>query len=672
MITVSPSRRWARTLPVTALVVAICMFMVAVDATAVAAPRRHARSTAASFQAPPVPRALSAAAALSTKTDHAFVSDARTLDSCLRENRRRPDRCNAARSAIQQAGRNLARAKRRLAQVAAAGSVHNATSALALRAPRLSVSGDRLTWTRVSHIDSYVLVREMPGRANQYSVIRGTSASPPPVPGITVNYSVRTAVNWSTWADWQHIVYPSATGSSSISSPPSIDPIPPASPTQPANPTSPANPSPAEDINPQAAPTISVSADTLSWNVVAGVKTYVLVSKVPSQAETYSVVNGNSTTPAAIPGVTVRYSVRTAVDGSEWAPEVAISYPAKPILPKEEKPVAPKEPTSPKESAPPEEPAPPKEEPAPKSPGFQPGVDSGWDLPEEPNGAAQIGVKIARVDFTIGASAAEIEKFILSYAEKGIRVAPLASFTGRMPSPTEARNVASWAMAYGPGGTFWAHRTDGNLAIQTIEFGNETSGGYQYGDEAGDSSYTARAETYAVRLREASEAIKATGMKVGVLAVGEDPTGDWMNGMFSAVPNLGSYVGGWVSHLYGPEWRIKLEDLINQSAAHGAPATIPIDVTEWGMAGENTTCVTEDYGWNPCMNYQETGETLRSSVGGIRKMLGSRLGLFIFYQLRDERNAGETQSPFYYFGVLQKDWQPKGAYTTAAEEILAE
>ena len=145
-----------------------------------------------------------------------------------------------------------------------------------------------------------------------------------------------------------------------------------------------------------------------------------------------------------------------------------------------------------------------------------------------------------------------------------------------------------------------------------------------------------------------------------------------MNGMFSAVPNLGSYVGGWVSHLYGPRWRSKLEDLISHSAAHGAPASIPIDVTEWGLSGENTICVTEDYDWNPCMNYQETGETLRRNVGEIRQMLGSRLGLFIFFQLRDQRNVGETGSPFYYFGVVQKNWEPKGYYTAAAKEVLAE
>ena len=358
------------------------------------------------------------------------------------------------------------------------------------------------------------------------------------------------------------------------------------------------------------------------------------------------------------------------------------SNPVVPTPPKEASPTPPQESptpikeslTPPKESPTPikESLTPPKESPQASDPSFQPGVNSGWDLPEEPDGAAQIGVKVVRVAFQVGESPAEIEKFIVGYAEKGIRVAPLAGFEGRLPTPAEAQNLASWAKAFGPGGTFWAHRTDGNLAIQTIEFGNETSGGYQYGDEPGDASYTARAETYAVRLKEASEAISATGIKVGVLAVAEDPTGDWVNGMFSAVPNLGSYVGGWVSHLYGPNWRPKIEDLISQTTAHGASATIPIDVTEWGISGENAICVNEDYGWNPCMNYQEDAEAFRTNVSEIRKTLGSRLGLFMIYQLRDEKPVGATTSQYYYFGVLQNDMQPKGAYTTAAEELLAE
>ena len=276
-----------------------------------------------------------------------------------------------------------------------------------------------------------------------------------------------------------------------------------------------------------------------------------------------------------------------------------------------------------------------------------------------------------RVEFEIGMPTSEMEGVIAGYAAKGIRVAPLAGFAGTLPSTAQARNLANWAKTFGPGGTFWANRGDGQLAIQTIEFGNETSQGYQYGNNAGEPAYQARAETYAVRVKEASEAIAASGENVGVLASDEDWTGDWMNGMFAAVPNLGSYIAGWVTHPYGTGWRSKLETVIKQAAAHGAPSTLPIDITEWGISTDNGRCLSENYGLNPCMSYQEAAETLRKNVAEIRQYLGSRQGLFLIYQVRDQSEPGTSTNREAYFGLLQHELKPKGAFTTAAQELLA-
>ena len=49
------------------------------------------------------------------------------------------------------------------------------------------------------------------------------------------------------------------------------------------------------------------------WNNVAGVSTYVLIAKRTGQPDRYTAVNGTTATPAASPGFTVSYSVRTAV-----------------------------------------------------------------------------------------------------------------------------------------------------------------------------------------------------------------------------------------------------------------------------------------------------------------------------------------------------------------------
>jgi hypothetical protein len=271
----------------------------------------------------------------------------------------------------------------------------------------------------------------------------------------------------------------------------------------------------------------------------------------------------------------------------------------------------------------------------------------------------------------IGAPASALESTVANYAARGIRVAPLAGFYGKVPTPAEAQNLAGWAKMFGPGGTFWAKRTDGRLAIQTIEFGNETSAGYQYHDNAGDPSYQERAKNYALRLKEAATAISGTGVNVGLLAVSEDWTGDWMNGMFSAVPNLGSYITGWISHPYGSGWRSKVEGLIKQAAAHGAPSNLPIDITEWGISTDGASCVNDNYGLNPCMSYAEAGEVLRKNVSEIKGLIGSRLGLFLIYQVRDQLPAGVSKDREAYFGLLQHEGQPKGAFTTAVQELLA-
>jgi hypothetical protein len=302
---------------------------------------------------------------------------------------------------------------------------------------------------------------------------------------------------------------------------------------------------------------------------------------------------------------------------------------------------------------------------------FQPGLNSGTNMATDVAGATTLGAKLVRIEFGIETPASVLQTAIAGYAAKGIRVAPLAGFYGTMPTAAQAKNVASWAKAYGPGGTFWAGRSDGALAIRTIEFGNETSYGYQYGDGAGAASYTARAQTYAVRVKEAAEAISATGVDVGVLAQADDWTGDWVNAMYSAVPNLDDYVAGWTIHPYGTNWQSRLQDLVTQTAAHGAPSSIPIDITEWGVATDNGDCLNDNYGLNKCMSYAEAGATVTSTEAAMRAKLGSRLGMFMLYQVRDQASSGTSNEREAYFGALQQNLQPKGAYTTAVQSLLA-
>ncbi len=435
------------------------------------------------------------------------------------------------------------------------------------------------------------------------------------------------------------------------------------------------------------APRLSVSGDTLSWSTVANASAYVLVRMVRHEADKYTTVRGTSITPPPMPGTTVRYSVRSAAYRSAWARGQSITYPAVeatpappapattiPVAGEPETPSTPslgggvtETPSTPPLGGQPEAPV----APAPAS-NFQPGLNSGTNMNEDLQGAALLGAKLVRVGWSIATTPKEMQPVIAGYAAKGIRVLPLAEFYETMPSPTEAQALASWAKAYGPGGTFWASRGDGQLAIQAIEFGNETASGAQYGVHAGETAYTTLARTYAVRLREAAAAIGASGVRVGLYAQDDDQTGDWINGMYSAVPNLTSFVAGWTIHPYGGEQynRDRFAELQAQTSAHGASA-IPIEITEWGVTTDNGHCLEFNEGLNPCMSYEEAAQTLKADVAWVTKLLGGRLQDFLLYQVRDQQPTGKDTNWQDYFGALQHQLQPKGAYTTAVQSLLS-
>lgn len=611
--------------PMAMLLVMTCLILPAISAAAAeAAPARHARHSASgrshralAMEARIVPHALNVAARRSRQADRTLVSDARGLKRCLRTHQRHPRRCNAARHAVQRAGTRLARAKQRLARLArrtgTTGSrAGRSASPNPRQAPQLTVSGLTLSWTRVAGLNTYVLATKVPGETAAYSVVSGTSITPPPVPGVTVDYSVRTTTNGSAWSAEQSITYPSAAGTT----------------------------------DKQAAPALSVSGRTLTWSAIPNVATYILATDVPGQAPQYSVVSGTSVTPTPLSGTTVLYSVRTAVNGSVWSPEVSIAYPADAPQPSRTLP----EGTS----------------------GFQPGVTSGTNAAYDIPGAAKLGARVVRLDFDLTASVQSIEPAVAEYAAKGIRVEMLADFDGYIPTPAEATGLAAWAKAFGPGGTFWAGRSDGDLAVTSIEFGNETSFSYQYSDDS-PSGYASRAQVYAVRFAEAASAIRSSNPGVGLLAQGDSGNAGpvWVQNMFKAVPDLGQLVAGWTIHPYGSGWRERLVTLLEQTAAQGAPSTIPIDITEWGLVSDNGRCLSTNFGWNPCMTYQEAGEVLTRTVSEMRQLLGGRLGLFMLYQVRDQAATGASSDVEAYFGALQHELQPKGAFTQAVEALMA-
>jgi hypothetical protein len=608
----------------TTLLIAVCMLILATGANAAPSRFHSARVIATASKA--VPHRLRVSAKRTARADRRLVSNARRLKRCLSVNRHHHRRCDAARRAVQRAGSQLASAEMKLAKIARRGGKANAPGnggTATQQAPQLTVSGQKLSWARVANVNSYVLVRRVPGQAEQDSVIIGTSVTPPPVPGVTVAYSVRTSVDGSAWSSEQSIAYPATSTSDT-----------------------------------QSAPALGVSGLILSWKRITNVSTYVLMTKVPGHPAQYTEVSGTSVNPPAVPSVTVAYSVRTAVDGSAWSPGVKVSYPASAV----------KQPTTP--------------QPAPVSGGpFEMGVVAGSAIAYELPYIQELGAHTARMEFSIDTPVSQMESIVGEYAQAGIRPLLLAGFEGRIPSTAEAQNLAGWAAAFGQGGTFWQGKNEpAGTAVTDIEFGNETSYSYQYPETSSASnwyalpSYAARAQSYALRFKDAETAIQATNPNVGLLAQADDggsgsPT--WVSNMFAAVPDLAGRVAGWTVHPYGPRWESTINRLVASTKAAGAPSTIPIYATEWGLSSDNGRCVEENFGFNKCMSYSEAASTLESNIAAMRAKYGGRLRDVYLFQARDQQPTGASTEREGYCGALQPNQATKGAYTTAVESLLS-
>jgi hypothetical protein len=579
---------------------------------------------------------LQAAAHAQRVTDHRLVVKARRLKRCERAGRD----CHARHRALQRAGVRAQRTQRRLNRLARRQS-RKARAAATVSAPTIAVDGEKLSWNKVAGVSRYVFVRKVPGQADQYSIVTGTSLTPPAVPGKSVRYSVRADVRGSAWAKEVSISYAPVE--------PTAAPAPTPSPTRPAPALTPTPaPTPAE----LAAPFLTVSGTKLVWNQVADVTTYVLVRRVAGEIDRYSVVSGTSVTPAAVPGKTAHYSVRTAIDGSAWSPEVSIGYPADPPAP---------DPT----------PAP-TPDPVPIDGSFQMGVVAGSALSYELSYLKSLGAHTARMDYGINTSAASMASVMDQYARAGIRPVLLATFYGRNPTTAEALNLASWAAAYGPGGTFWQGKSyPANTAVTDIEFGNETSYSYQWSDNS-MSTYAARAQTYAQRAKEAATAITAANPRVGLLVQGDNAVNQnsWVTNLLKAVPNLDDLIAGWTIHPYGPNWASRIDSTVNTAKSNGA-RDLPIWVTEWGLSSDNGRCLDDNYGFNKCMTYDEAATTLHSTLSGMQSRYGSRLGAFFVYQAHDQYASGTKSGRESYFGTLQSNGATKGALTTEVKADLA-
>ena len=320
-------------------------------------------------------------------------------------------------------------------------------------------------------------------------------------------------------------------------------------------------------------------------------------------------------------------------------------------------------------------PAPPSAPAPPAAPGFTVGTVSGPSPVWESNLMPSLHPRMVRFETSIDTPASRLAQYVSGMAAKGTEVIIMASFYGRIPSTSEAQNLGSWAKAFGPGGTLWKGRSDSAYATRYIEFGNETNQSYQFGCGPGCSGYKSRAQQYATRAKEAAQAIAAANPNTKLLAIGEDGNchcSDWVDGMFSAVPDLNKWIGGWTLHPYGPKRRYGplFDQIMKDTAKHG-DTTLPFFATEYGISTDNGRCVNKNYEWPLCLTYAQAAANLTAAVNDMHASY-PRLRALMIYNQRDQANSGSTTSYEGYFGAMQKSGAPKGAYTSAVQQLLAQ
>lgn len=298
--------------------------------------------------------------------------------------------------------------------------------------------------------------------------------------------------------------------------------------------------------------------------------------------------------------------------------------------------------------------------------GFSPGINTGLEA-EDLAVVTEIGAKLARVEVAY-ANLGEAPHVIETLAAKGVRAQLLVSADGGMPSASQVAALGPLAEKYGPKSSF-------SLPILAVEHMNETSYEYMSGSVT-SSGYKEIARTYAIRAKEASEALAPHG--VGLLVQASDGGANssvWVNEIFASVPELTKYVAGWTIHPYSGQQVASqadsfgvpmLERMIAGLAAHG-DTTTPIDVTEWGFTSNNGGTLSDGKHYT----YAEAATMAEAHLAKLKVAAKAHpLHSFMVYQDRDQKAVGATTNRECYFGVRQHEGQQKGAYTTTIEALL--
>jgi hypothetical protein len=259
----------------------------------------------------------------------------------------------------------------------------------------------------------------------------------------------------------------------------------------------------------------------------------------------------------------------------------------------------------------------------------------------------------------IGNSAASVAAKAKLWQEKGHILQPLAGFQARNPTEAEAKGLKAWAEACNAYG------------VQYIEFGNETN--YQI------TNNQANGEVYGKRVKEACEALVASGTSIKLLVQGSDAGAGqhtWLDGIYVAFPTITSHAafGGWTIHAY-PNSHVEtekdtfgipmMERMVSALAGHGDTTSKFFD-TEWGAPSTSAgTTMTS----GQSLDWGEAAGLLTKHQKLLETASGKRLIQLLLYQAHDQGPEGETNREK-YFGALTSSAGRKGTFSSFAESFL--
>ncbi len=466
------------------------------------------------------------------------------------------------------------------------------------------------------------------------------------------------------------------------------------------------------------APRLTVVGRMLRWEHVVSMDRYILVRRGVGRSSKYRVVDGTSLTPAADPGHTVTYTVRTAVVGSRWARPVKITYASaggralarissdsvhgkghgrdhespssgsttggggattKEQSYSGEKAESPTSTTTSTtsttsgESSTTSAPTTVTSEFGPFTVGVNTNME-GWGAEAVPAIAEEmrsLGVKWAREEIDWAEVEAKkgvydwsrFETMLLAAERDGITILPVIGYAPSWTSPEDAEEYAAFVklavQRYGPG-------TSANL--QWWELWNEPYDAYAW------SGQTPDAEAYGRDALAAARAAKSVSPSVDMLVAAEytdaPQTGGtspwettWVNDMFLAAPELGKYIAGVAVHPYGGDPALPLLEPGSWKNIDGEWAFQRVDTirAQFLEHGVNVPFWVTEVGWSTAkVSEAEQAADYAALFEAIRERPWIR-ALFPYCLREFSPEAGNEESAF---GLLKfGSWEPKAAFS---------